>query len=99
MDYVMEAIETLKRYNDYQKSAINLKEEIIKLDEELKGSAITYSDMPAGGSGVLSDEIMINKICRKTQAEIELRETKFELNRIDRILIQLSDGEGNEALE
>lgn len=90
MDYIREAIEYLKSYKDTQMSIINLREEITKLDAELKGSAITYTDMPGGGGIIPADDIMLNKIYRKSQAEKQLKESAATIRRIDRILKDLN---------
>lgn len=96
MGYIREAIEYLKSYNDLQFAVINLKEEIQKLDAELKGSAICYKDMPGGSGAINADDVLINKIYRKAQAEKEWRTSTSIIKRIDRILEELSKGEGNE---
>lgn len=91
MDYKREAIEYLKSYKDTLNSVRNLREEISILDAELKGSAITYTDMPGGGGVVPADDIMINKIFRKALAERGLKESSITIKRIDRILESLND--------
>lgn len=96
MDYIREAVEYLKCYGDTQRSIINLKEEITKLDAELKGSAITYKDMPSGGGVVAAEDIMLNKIFRKEQAEKELKESIFIAKRIDRILSEMDTENEND---
>lgn len=96
MDYIREAIEYLKSYKDLQMAVINLKEEIQKLDAELKGSAITYKDMPGGSGALQSDDVMLNKLFRLQQCKLKYAESYREIKRIDRILEGLSEGEGNE---
>lgn len=90
MDYIREAIEVLRAYNDYQKSIINLQEEILIIDTELQGSAISYKENP-GGSGIVNkDDIVLNKIYRKSEALKELKATSMKVQRIDRILQDIS---------
>lgn len=97
MDYIREAIEYLKTYKDLQYAVINLKEEVQKLDAELQGGAMVYSDMPGGGSAaVQADDKMLNKIYRIEMAKKEYSDSNKTIRRIDRILEELNLGDGKE---
>ncbi|QAT40853.1 DUF1492 domain-containing protein [Clostridium sp. JN-9] len=100
MDYVKEAENYLRSYNDLTSSVDNLKREISEINAELACIKNTdYSGMPHGSGSRLPDDILVNKLYRKQKAIEELKKTSRAINRIDYVLKKLSEGEGNEKHE
>jgi hypothetical protein len=97
MDYVKEAENYLRNYNDLMDSVYNLKREISEIEEDLLCiKNIDYSGMPHGSGSQLPDDNTVNMLYRKIKAEEELKKTLRTINRIDSVLKNLSEGEGNE---
>lgn len=85
MDYVREAVEYLRNYNNLDIARQNLKDEIMELKSELKSvEGITYSDMPTGSSPNLPDDKIINKMFRLYKAKEEYKSTMIALKRMDK---------------
>lgn len=94
MDYVREAIEYLRSYNDLEKALKNLNEEILKLNTDLKCvKEIDYSGMPHGSGNETPDDMLVNKLYRKQKAIEEYGQTKKAIGRIDKVLEGLSEDE------
>lgn len=86
MDYVREAVEYLKNYNNLDVARQNLKDEILELKSELKSvKGMVYSDMPTGSSPDLPDDKIINKMFRLYRAKEEYRSTLITLKRMDKV--------------
>jgi hypothetical protein len=100
MDYIKEAENYLRNYNDLVDSVDNLKNEIYEINADLTSiKNIDYSGMPHGSGGALPDDKLINKLYRKQKAEEELKKTLIAINRIDCVLKKLSEGEDNKKYE
>lgn len=100
MDYVKEAENYLRSYNDLTSSVDNLKREISDINAELTCiKNIDYSGMPHGSGSGLPDDLLVNKLYRKQKAVDELKKTIRAISRIDYVLKKLSEGEGNEKHE
>lgn len=100
MDYVKEAIDYLRYYNDFKVALDSLRYEILEIDAELKNiKAIDSSGMPHGSGAKSPDDILVNKVYRKQEAQKEYKLTKLKLDRLDKALNNLSEGKGNELQE
>lgn len=100
MDYIREAINNLRDYNDLKQSLDNLRDEVMEIDAELKCiKEVDYSGMPHGSGSKNPDDNLVNKIYRKQKAMQEYKLTKHKLERLDRVLNKLSEGKGNEFQE
>jgi len=100
MDYIKEAENRLRNYNDLVDSVDNLKQELYELNAELTNvKDINYSGMPHGSGGLLPDDRLVNKLYRKQKAIEELKKTLKAIKRMDNVLKNLSNGEGNEKHE
>jgi hypothetical protein len=100
MNYIKEAEDYLRNYNDLVKSVDNLKTEISEINAELTCiKNIDYSGMPHGSGSGLFDDRLVNKLYRKQKAEEELKKTVKAIHRINTVLKGLSEGEGNEKHE
>lgn len=100
MDYVREAENILRGYNDIVDSVENLKKELSEINAEITClKNFNYSGMPQGGGSSLPDDILVNKLFRKQKATEELKITIHKLGRINDILSKLSEGNGNEEHE
>jgi len=100
MDYKKEAENQLREYNDLLDSVENLKGEIAEIDAQLTSIKNTdYSGMPHGSGSGLPDDRLVNKLYRKQKATEELKSTLRTIKRIDKVLGNLSKGEGNEKHE
>lgn len=63
MDYVREAVEYLKNYDNLLVARKHLNENILMLKENLESvKGISYSDMPRGNSKGTPDDELVNKI-------------------------------------
>lgn len=96
MDYIREAIEYLKSYNDLAKAKENLMNEIRELRADTGEKSINFDGMPHGGDGTGYDDHIINKLYKLQIAEKNYRETVKSMAKIDKILEELSQGEDNE---
>lgn len=100
MNYIKEAEDYLRNYNDLLSAVDNLEKEIEEINEELACiKSMDYSGMPHGSGSVLPDDRLVNKLYRKQKAEKELKSTQNAIKRIDEVLEGLSVGEGNEKHE
>lgn len=88
MNYIKEAIDYLRNYENLSRSTANLKDEIISLKLELKSvKEISYSDMPHGGADpAMSDDAIVNKMFRLKKAEDDYKETSRTLKRMDKTM-------------
>lgn len=96
MDYVREAIEYLKSYNDLEKAKNNLAVTIRELRDVTGIKTVNLDGMPPGGSGAGFDDVMINNMYRLQVAEKNLKDTIRNMRRIEKILEDLNQGVGNE---
>lgn len=86
MDYVREAVEYLKNYDNLDIARQNLKDEIMELQEDLKSvKEIGYSDMPTGSGAEFPDDNIINKMFRLNKAEKEYKSTLVTIKRINKV--------------
>lgn len=96
MDYIKEAIEYLRHYNDLKISLESLKYEVMQIDAEVKSiKAIDYSGQPHGSGGKSPDDLLVNRVYRKQKAIQEIKLTKIKLAKLNEALNGLSDGEDN----
>ena len=97
MNYIKEAEDYLRNYNDLLSAIDNLTREISEINEDLVCiKNIDYSGMPHGSGVGLPDDKLVNKLFRKQKAEEELESTRNAVKRIDKVLEGLSNGDGNE---
>ena len=96
MDYIREAIDFLKSYNDLAKAKDNLSIDIQELRADTGEKSFTMDGMPHGGNGSGFDDHVINKLYRLQVSEKNYKETVKCMAKIDRILEELTEGEGNE---
>lgn len=100
MDYIREAIEYLRHYNDLKISLETLKYEVMQIDAEIKSvKAIDYSGQPHGSGGKAPDDLLVNRVYRKQKAMQEIKLTKIKLAKLDEALSGLSEGQGNQLQE
>lgn len=100
MNYIKEAEDYLRNYNDLLSAVDNLKREISEIDEDLVCiKNIDYSGMPHGSGSALPDDKLVNKLYRKQKAEEELESTQKAIKRVNEVLEGLNVGEGNEKHE
>lgn len=88
MNYIKEAVDYLKNYENLLRSSCNLRDEILGLRVDLKSvKEMGYSDMPHGaGDPSVSDDAVVNKMFRLKQAEEEYKETVRTLKRMDKVM-------------
>jgi DNA-directed RNA polymerase specialized sigma subunit len=96
MDYVREAIEYLKSYNDLEKAKDNLSVTIRELRAITGVKTVNLDGMPPGGSGAGFDDVMINNMYKLQVAEKNLKDTIRDMKRIESILEDLNQGVDNE---
>jgi hypothetical protein len=96
MDYIREAIEYLRHYNDLKISLETLKYEVMQIDAEIKSvKAIDYSGQPHGSGGKDPDDLLVNRVYRKQKAIQEIELTTIKVKKIDEALKGLSRGSDN----
>lgn len=87
MDYIREAVEYLRNYDNCVIALSKLKDEIYSLKVDLKSTKeISYSDMPHGSGAGEPDDVIVNKMFRLQQAESEYKETYKMVKRMDKVL-------------
>lgn len=96
MDYVREAIEYLKSYKDLEAAKQNLLLEIRELRASGDSKAINMDGMPHGSRDGGFDDHIVNKMYKLQHAEKSYKETIRTLSKIDKILEEISHGDGNE---
>jgi DNA-directed RNA polymerase specialized sigma subunit len=95
MDYLREAIEHLRSYNDLNFALQNLSREINDLKATMPDvKAIEITGMPPGGGSGTADDILINKMYRLQMAEKEYKATYKAVKKIDQVLKDISKDEG-----
>jgi DNA-directed RNA polymerase specialized sigma subunit len=100
MDYVREAIEYLRSYNDLKSALENLGCEVRELRAMFPGDkAMVISSEPHGSGGSGMDDAVLNKLYKLKKAEEEYSSTKHKIKQIDSILKQLSNKPGYELHE
>jgi hypothetical protein len=91
MDYLREAIEHLRSYNDLNFALQNLSREINDLKATMPDvKAIEITGMPPGGGSGTADDILINKMYRLQMAEKEYKATYKAVKKIDQVLNDIS---------
>lgn len=91
MDYLREAIEHLRSYNDLNFALQNLSREINDLRATMPDvKAIEITGMPSGGGSGTVDDILINKVYRLQMAQKEYRATFKAVKKIDQVLNDIS---------
>lgn len=88
MNYIKEAVEYLRNYENLITSTANLRDEILGLKVDLKSvKEISYSDMPHGSSDAsLADDAIVNKMFQLKKAEEDYKETSRTLKRMDKTM-------------
>lgn len=92
MDYIRDAIEFLKNYDNLKVALDNLEDDIKELKADLavgQLGAMEYSDMPKGDSSQLPDDKIVNKIYALKVKRQEYLITKKTLGKMDKVLSQL----------
>lgn len=96
MDYVKEAVEYLKNYDNFKIALDNLKCEIVELEYSIKGlKGIQYSDMPKGSGTTLFDDELINKMFRLNKAMDEYKATTRTIKRMDEVFKKFEEENNN----
>lgn len=96
MDYVREAIEYLKSYNDLARAKENLMTDIRELKAVTGEISANLDGMPHGGGGSGYDDRVINKLYRLQVAEENYKETVKNMTKIEKVLDDLNEGFDNE---
>lgn len=96
MDYIREAIEYLKSYNDLVKARDNLSIEIRELRANTGEKSVNLDGMPHGSNGSGLSDYVVNNLYKLQIAERNYKETIRCMARIDRILEELNEGKRNE---
>lgn len=98
MDYIREAIEHLRSYNDLQFALQNLSREIAELKATMPDvKAIEITDMPKGGGPAGADDILVNKVYRLQMAKTEYKTAYRAVKKIDQTLEDISLQKGCET--
>jgi RNA polymerase sigma factor (sigma-70 family) len=93
MNYIREAIEFLRNYQDLNIAAENLMDKLNELNAALEGyKEINVTGMP-GGSAKAQDDAVCNLIFQRDKAVEHLEETKKAISKIDNALSKLSEEE------
>lgn len=93
MNYIREAIEYLKNYQNLKIAAENLRDRLHELNEELQGyKEINVTDMP-GGSAKTPDDAVCNLIFQRDRTKEQYIETVNAITKIEKILNNLEDKE------
>jgi len=93
MNYISDAIDYLRNYENLKRALDNLEIDIKELKAELNTGqvkAIEYSDMPKGDSSQLPDDKTVNKIYMLQVKRKEYALTKKSLEKMDKVLSGLS---------
>lgn len=96
MDYIREAIEYLKSYNDLEKAKDNLSIEIRELRANTGEKTVNLDGMPHGSNCSGLSDYVVNNLYKLQIAERNYKETIRCMARIDRILEELNEGNRNE---
>jgi len=91
MDYIKEAEEELKAYNDLSNALSSISEEMEIIECELKSvKSMAYDNIP-GGSKPTGDERLVNLIYKKQIKEDVYKLTQAKVKHIQNILVALED--------
>lgn len=97
MNYIREAIEELEEYNHLKCSLANLIEEIRDIKSTMPDvKAIVIDGMPHGNGPSSPDDAIVNKLYTIQKKQKEYTHTKRRIERIDRILDNISKDKGCE---
>jgi hypothetical protein len=93
MNYMKEAVEYLRNYENLITSIANLRDEILGLKVDLKSvKELSYSDMPHGSrDAALADDVIVNKMFQLKKAEEDYKETSRTLKRMDKTMERFKD--------
>lgn len=92
MDYIREAAEYLKNYDNLLVARRRLTEKITMLKENLSSiKAISYSDMPKGNSKGVSDDGLVNKIFELNESIKLFEENEQAIKATERSLEDLQE--------
>jgi hypothetical protein len=95
MDYIKEAIEHLRSYNDLQFALQNLSKEITELKATMPDvKAIEITGMPPNEGSSAADDNLINKLYRLQVAEKEYKTTIKAVRKVDQVLEDISKTDG-----
>lgn len=97
MNYIHEAVEELEEYNRLKCSLANLAEEIRDIKSTMPDvKAVVIDDMPHGSGPNMQDDIIINNLYKVQKKQEEYDRTKRRIERINRILENISREKGCE---
>lgn len=97
MNYIHEAVEELEEYNRLKCSLANLAEEIRDIKSTMPDvKAVVIDDMPHGSGPSSPDDAIVNKLYVIQKKQKEYANTKRRIERIDRILENISKEKGCE---
>lgn len=97
MNYIREAVEELEEYNRLRCSLANLAEEIRDIRSTMPDAkAVVIDDMPHGSGPSSPDDAIVNKLYVIQKKQKEYANTKRRIERIDRILENISKEKGCE---
>ena len=97
MNYIREAVEELEEYNRLKCSLANLAEEIRDIRSTMPDvKAVVIDDMPHGSVPSSPDDAIVNKLYVIQKKQKEYVHTKRRVERIDKILENISREKGCE---
>lgn len=99
VDYLKEAEEELRSYNDFSNSLISIKEELEIIDSELKNvKTMNYDSIP-GSCAVQSDDRIVNLIYKKQVKEESYELTLAKVRHIQKIFEMLCDSNDKQNID
>jgi RNA polymerase sigma factor (sigma-70 family) len=94
MNYIREAIDYLRNYQDLKIAAENLEDKINELNGSLEGyKEINNSGMPGGGGSSAPDDAICNLIFQRDKSIENLDDTNKAIVKIENALSKLSEEE------
>lgn len=94
MNWKEEAIEKLRRYDAMRQAAVNLPEEIARLEDEACGlRGVLPEEAPVMGGGSRREDVLLSNMVHRQELEAALRQAKSWLNTADRALAALTPEE------
>lgn len=94
MNYIDDAVEYLKNYENLQRALENLEMDIRELKAEINAgqlNAVQYSDMPKGNGPLLQDDKLINKMYKLQVKKKEYIITKKTIEKMDKAIANLPE--------
>lgn len=91
MNWKNEAMEKLRRYDAMRQAALNIPEEIRRLEQDAQAIRSPRIDgMPVKGGGSKREDILLNNLVQRQELKGNLQQTKLWLSGADRALKALS---------